>query len=124
MTHSLMTTDPADLARFKSAVSAYLAHLVNDYRRWDKTPADAPLPTWATANFSLDGDGKLYAKVVNADANGTSRSVHSFVVLTDTGKFKRGDILKPAGWKAPAKNFARGNVFDPASYAGASWAGV
>jgi hypothetical protein len=124
MTHSLMTTDPAAVADFKSAVSAYLAHLVNDYRRWDKTPADAPLPAWAKANFSLVGDGKLYAKVINADANGTSRSAHSFIVLSDTGKFKRGDILKAASWKAPAKNFRRGNVFNPASYAGASWAGL
>jgi hypothetical protein len=31
-------------------------------------------------------------------------------MLDDDGKFKRGDILKAASWKAPAKNFSRGNV--------------
>lgn len=43
-------------------------------------------------------DGKRYVRVVNNGA-------HSFV---DKGN---GDVLKPAGWKAPAKH-ARGNIFD------------
>ena len=49
--------------------------------------------------------GNKYIKLVN------SRSVWGFIVATDTDKkFKRGDILKAAGYKAPARNFARGNV--------------
>ena len=32
---------------------------------------------------------------------------------TDNDKvFKKGDILKAAGWQAPARNAARGNIFD------------
>ena len=45
----------------------------------------------------------------------TRGSVHSFVMREDDGKFKRGDILKAASWRAPAKNFARGNILKPLS---------
>ena len=49
-------------------------------------------------------EGKSYIKVVK------DGSVHSFIVKQDTGKFKAGDVLKAASWKAPAKNFPRGNI--------------
>ena len=51
-------------------------------------------------------EGSKYIKVI------TRNSVHSFIVKQDGGKFRRGDILKAASWKAPAMNFARGNVLD------------
>jgi len=53
--------------------------------------------------------GTKYVKIIN-QYNGTQMSSHSFVVIGDQGKFKHGDILKSASWKAPAKNFSRGNV--------------
>jgi hypothetical protein len=44
---------------------------------------------------------------------GTRNSAWGFVVNTDNDKkFKKGDILIPAGYKAPARNGARGNVLD------------
>ena len=33
-------------------------------------------------------------------------------VKEDSGKFKKGDILKAAGYRAPARNSARGNVLE------------
>jgi len=43
--------------------------------------------------------------------NNKSR-VKAFIVKQDDGKFKMGDILKAASWRAPAKNSARGNVLE------------
>ena len=55
--------------------------------------------------------GQKYIKVITGSPD--RPSVHSFIVATDSdSKFRKGDVLKPATWKAPAKNKARGNVFD------------
>jgi hypothetical protein len=57
--------------------------------------------------------GKKYIKVINGDVGGNCRSVWGFVVnVDDDTRFKKGDILKAAGWAAPARNQARGNIID------------
>lgn len=51
--------------------------------------------------------------------NGTQRMVWGFIRLAD------GDVLKATGWKAPALNFARGNIFDADhGLSRAPWTGV
>ena len=51
--------------------------------------------------------GQKYVKIIS------NRSVWGFIVKTDNDKkFKKGDILKAAGWNAPARNAARGNIID------------
>ena len=51
--------------------------------------------------------GRKYIKIVS---NG---SVWGFIVATDNdNKFRKGDILKAAGYNAPARNHARGNILD------------
>ena len=65
--------------------------------------------------------GRRYARIVANDShkNGTSRSVWGFIDMTN------GDLLKAAGWKAPAKNFARGNILNAdRGLDGKSWTGV
>ncbi len=49
--------------------------------------------------------GKRYVRIIRRRAEGNGDSVHCFVDMTN------GDVLKAAGWKAPAKH-ARGNIFD------------
>jgi hypothetical protein len=55
--------------------------------------------------------GQRYIKIITR--TDSQPSVHSFVVAVEgDSKFAKGDVLKPAGWKTPARNKARGNVFD------------
>jgi hypothetical protein len=48
--------------------------------------------------------GKKYIKVVQ------DTGVFCFIAKEDFKHFKKGDILKAAGWNAPALNSPRGNV--------------
>ena len=58
-------------------------------------------------------EGKKYIKVTKGHAVGDQVSVWGFIVNTDGDKkFRKGDILRAAGWATPARNKARGNVFD------------
>ena len=66
-------------------------------------------------------------RVVKSD--GSSRSAYAFIVMVDHAdsrgyRWMVGDILKPASWKAPAKNFSRGNVLNPKSYQNFSYYGL
>ena len=54
--------------------------------------------------------GKKYIKIITGK-HGGNRSVWGFIVNTDEDKkCKKGDLLKAAGWAAPARNSARGNI--------------
>ena len=56
-------------------------------------------------------NGSKYIKLITK--SGMQNSVWGFVVATDNDKlFKKGDLLKPAGWNAPARNKPRGNVLE------------
>ena len=100
-------------------LSELLDHMKLDYKAW----ADrGPDPHGTRASMyedycnSLDYSiGKKYIKVLRREGDYHS-SVCAFVVnCTNDRKFEFGDILKPAGWAAPARNFARGSVFDTIS---------
>ena len=100
-----------------------------DYRKWSdlssRYDGDSESRRSIRDNMIADYDreihyyaGSKYVKVVSGS------SVHSFVVrVHNDKKFRFGDILKPAGWKTPARNFARGNVIDK-DFRGVSWTGA
>lgn len=87
--------------------------IVADYARFLK---DLDYPQ---DKFGVEFDeGKKYVKVVSISGGG-SRSVFCFV------EKENGNIWRAASWKAPARNFVRGNVFDQASYVGRiRWTGI
>jgi hypothetical protein len=107
------TKDNMD-TNFSAALLKYLDACVADYKSWqdadaaynDEVSSKIRSDMFEDYKNKLEFDiGKKYIKVISG------RSAHSFIVLEDDGKFKKGDILKTASWNAPAKNFARGNIF-------------
>ena len=50
--------------------------------------------------------GNKYARIIYSDSGGGQRFVHTFINMIN------GDILKAGGWKAPAPNGVRGNIFE------------
>lgn len=103
---------------FGVSIEKYLEHIMGDYCSWNKndTEVGARMRDEFILGVRVDF-GKKYAKVV------TRGSAHSFIVLQDGGKFRKGDILKAASWAAPATNFVRGNVLD-GKFSNATWTGI
>ena len=64
--------------------------------------------------YELNTRGSKYFKVEMLSPG--SRSVYCFI------NKRNGDILKPAGWRAPAKG-TRGSVIDIDSYKNSNWHG-
>ena len=70
--------------------------------------------------------GRKYAHIIMSDDDlhmYKQRSSHSWIMLDEDKKFKRGDILKSATWRGPARNFERGNVLT-GEFKHIRWCGV
>lgn len=106
-------------SEFDLAITEYCDHIKAVYANWGEL---TEIRKQMIAEFQVEVEaGRKFVKIIHA-ARG-SRSVHSFVVIGDQGKFKHGDILKAASWRAPAKNFARGNVLN-GDFQQISWTGA
>ena len=69
-------------------------------------------------------EGSRYWKIISTNGSGTQKSVAGFIAKAGDKKFREGDMLKAAGWSAPARNFARGNVLDGTGLNNARWTGI
>ena len=91
-----------------SGLSKMKAAMIEDYAKFMVPDTDTKKKMNAAYADNFDiRYGKKYIKIV------CNNSVVAFVVGVDNDKkFKKGDILKAAGWNAPARNAARGNILD------------
>lgn len=97
-----------------TALIGYKDHLILDYDKFT-SKYSSTIARKMGVEFEI---GSKYVKVVSISAGG-SRSAHSFVEI------KTGNILKAASWKSPARNFARGNVYNVTTYEyRANWTGI
>lgn len=97
-------------------IETLVEDIINDYAGWQNNCAKARNSTISTAQNNMYDkfknsvtvkEGSKYIKVT------CGHSVWGFIVNTEKDKvFKKGDILKAAGYNAPARNAARGNIID------------
>ena len=99
------------------AIQTLLENIKADYADWARRSAAAQGEAEVSGYMKDQLDrwdelmtvkqGSKYIKILREN------SVWGFVVNTENDKlFKFGDILMAAGWAAPARNKARGNVFE------------
>ncbi len=117
------------MAKVTDAIEkTYFPHLVNSYANWT-SPAGSATDSVKEQMIQAFKDGlsytigRNYIKIISS-RNGSNKTVHSFIVLKPTKGFEIGDILKAAGWNAPATNFKRGNVFELWSLPAITWTGA
>ena len=108
------------MSELSMALDEYADYLKAKYNARGYSRPDRQL----TVEFDM---GSKFIKVIIGHTGDTQRSSHSFIVVGEykgaKNIFKHGDILKSASWKAPAKNFSRGNIMEN-SYGSISWAGA
>ena len=101
---------------FNQAIEKLKVAIKQDYINWTTQGGKKELTGYFKETVEKFDDsftvkvGKKYTKIIR------DNGVWGFVANEDfvsKGKvFNKGDILKAAGWQAPALNQARGNIFD------------
>ena len=124
-----MIEDGDDVALLGEGLDTLVELAKEDYRKWSEMSSKFDGASHSRLKIKEDmiadynreisySAGSKYVKVV------TGNSVWGFVVrVHNDKKFRFGDILKPAGWATPARNFSRGNVVDR-DFRGVSWTGA
>ena len=106
----------------RNEIEKVLEAMREDYKRWSG-PERSQIKDEMTEDF-CNGlkveENRRYWKITT----GNGQSVSGFIVKAGDKKFREGDMLKAAGWAAPARNFARGNVLDGTGLENARWTGI
>ena len=111
----------------RNEIEKVLEAMREDYCRWSRSGRDTSEKILSDMERDFcEGlevtEGSRYWKIISDKRN--SRSVCGFIVKAGDKKFREGDMLKAAGWAAPARNFDRGNVLDGSGVANVRWTGI
>ena len=116
----------------RNEIEKVLEAMRNDYKRWSDMCSRNDSASHSKIKDEMIEDycnglrveeNRRYWKIISTNGSGSSRSVNGFIVKAGDKKFREGDMLKAAGWAAPARNFARGNVLD-GTLGNARWTGI
>ena len=109
----------------RNEIEKVLEAMREDYKRWSNNTDDSEIKTEMEEDY-CNGltvtEGSRYWKITSGRQS--QRSVSGFIVKAGDKKFREGDMLKAAGWAAPARNFARGNVLDGRGVNEVRWTGI
>ena len=121
----------------EDGISLVHSLMVEDYGRWSNISEDKTVDECKDSDVIREnmyheyssGVGSVKGSKYIRITTGNRGAAWGFVVNTDNDKkFKKGDLLKAASWKAPARNFARGNVIedtvDSLRSGPITWAGI
>jgi len=117
----------------REAIEKVLEAMREDYKRWSDRCASHDESAHSRIRDEMEEnycnglkvtEGSRYWKITSTNGSGTQRSVSGFIVKAGDKKFREGDMLKAAGWAAPARNFARGNVLDGRGVNEVRWTGI
>ena len=116
----------------RNEIEKVLEAMREDYKRWSNMCARHESSAhYSNIKNEMEEDycnglevseGSRYWKITSGRRN--QRSVSGFIVKAGDKKFQEGDMLKAAGWAAPARNFARGNVLDGRGVNEVRWTGI
>ena len=103
-----MTTVNTTAETLQEGIKNMMNGAKEDYAKWSGKGTDMSTYTKEQLDKWDDSitikEGQKYIKVIRENG------VFCFIVKEDFKHFKKGDILKAAGYNAPALNSARGNV--------------
>ena len=115
----------------RNEIEKVLEAMRNDYKRWSDMCARHDSASHSKIKDEMTEDycnglrveeNRRYWKITSGRQN--QRSVSGFIVKAGDKKFQEGDMLKAAGWAAPARNFSRGNVLDGRGVNEVRWTGI
>ena len=112
----------------REAIERVLEAMRNDYMGWSRRGlGKTAIRTEMEENY-CNGlevtEGPRYWKIIGTSGSGSQKSVKGFIAKAGDKKFREGDMLKAAGWNAPARNFPRGNVLDGTGVDRVRWTGI